>query len=177
MRISLIASVGEGNFVIGDKGKIPWELPADLRRFRELTIDKPIIMGRKTFESIGKPLPKRFNIVVTKNTEIGRMLLGLGCDKVDYSFEGALNTARTIAIITGCNEIFVIGGESIYRQALMYADRLYLTFVHDYFRGDTYFPIDGIIDWRNWKEIFNERHEADERNSHSFTYRVFDKEI
>ena len=129
-RISLIAALSE-NRVIGNQGKLPWHLKDDFRRFKERTLGHPIIMGRKTHESIGRPLPGRTNIVVTRDTshEIP------GCVVVK-----SLSEALAIAREAESEEIFVIGGGQIYAEALLVADRLYLTLVHAIMDGDTFFP-------------------------------------
>jgi dihydrofolate reductase len=128
MIISIIAAMTE-NHVIGRGGTIPWDIPADRRRFRELTIGHPIIMGRKTFESIGKPLPGRKNIILSRQPDYRRE----GCCVV-HSFADALSAS------TGADEVFICGGEELYRQALKLADRIYLTVVHMESFGDSYFP-------------------------------------
>jgi dihydrofolate reductase len=120
MRISLIAALSR-NRVIGLENRLPWRLPEDLKRFKELTMGHPVLMGRKTAESIGKPLPGRLNLVVSRT--------GL-------SLKEAIDRARE----SGTDELFVIGGEQIYRQTLPLADRLYLTLVDSEVEGDAFFP-------------------------------------
>jgi dihydrofolate reductase len=149
------------NRVIGVDNSLPWRLPADLRHFRRLTTGHHVIMGRRNYESIGKPLPDRTNIVVTRNPSYRAP----GC-LVMHSLEAALASAQNDP------EIFVIGGADIYRQALDRADRLYLTLVHAQVQGDTYFP---PIDERQWREISRERHELDEKNPHACTFLVYDR--
>jgi dihydrofolate reductase len=129
-KISMVVAVSE-NLVIGKDGWMPWNIPSDLKHFKKITAGHPIIMGRKTFESIGKPLPKRTNIVVTRD--------------LNYSFEGvkvvsSLKNAILEAGKIDQEEIFVIGGGQIYKQALELADKLYLTLVQGEFEGDTFFP-------------------------------------
>jgi len=128
MIVSLIAAMAE-NRVIGSKGAIPWYLPADLRHFRELTMGHPVIMGRKTFESIGGPLPGRRNLVLSRTP-------GLGAEGVEV--RGSLDEA--LAVCTGAEEVFVCGGGDVYREALPLADRIYLTIIHRKYDGDTRFP-------------------------------------
>lgn len=128
MIISIIAAMAE-NRVIGRDGAIPWDIPDDRRRFRELTMGHPIIMGRKTFESIGRPLPERTNIILTHQAEYRRE----GCCVV-HSLADALATAGV------ADEVFICGGEELYRLALPLADRIYLTVVHEFCAGDAYFP-------------------------------------
>jgi dihydrofolate reductase len=160
VRVSLIAAMAE-NRVIGVNNSLPWRLPADLRHFRRLTIGHHVIMGRRNYESIGKPLPDRTNIVVTRNPSYQAP----GC-LVKHSYEDALTVAQ------GDSEIFVIGGAEIYRQALEHADRLYLTLVHAQVQGDTYFP---PFDEKHWQEISRERHEPDEKNLHACTFLIYDR--
>ena len=128
MIISIIAAMTE-NHVIGRGGSIPWDIPTDRRRFRKLTMGHPIIMGRKTFESIGKPLPGRRNIVITRR----QGFRAEGCCSAQ-TLEDALMAC------TGAHEVFICGGEEFYRQALKLADRIYLTVVHMEYSGDAYFP-------------------------------------
>ncbi len=156
--ISIIAAMAE-NRVIGVHNTLPWRLPADLKHFRKLTTGHHVIMGRRNYESIGKPLPDRTNIVITHNPNYRAP----GC-LVVHSIEEAL------AIANSDPEIFVIGGAEIYRQALDSADRLYLTLVHAHVDGDTYFP---EFNGSHWQEVGRERHEADERNRYAYTFLVY----
>lgn len=141
-RVSLIAAVA-ANGVIGDNNALPWRLPEDLRRFKALTLGHPVIMGRKTFESIGRPLPGRRNIVISRNREYA----AAGCE-VAASLEAALEACRN-----GSDEVFIIGGAQIYAEALPLAQRLYMTEVHCAFEGDAHFP---AFDRREWNEIQRE---------------------
>ena len=148
------------NRVIGNKGELPWRLPADLKHFKELTTGHSVIMGRKTFESIlkrlGSPLPDRQNVVITNN----RSYVALGCDVV-HSFEEADSlTAHE-------EEVFVIGGEMIYQIALPRANKIYLTLVEAHFEGDTFFP---ELNFQKWPMISAEYYEPDEKNKHPFTF-------
>jgi dihydrofolate reductase len=160
VRISLIAAMAE-NRVIGINNTLPWRLPVDLKHFRQLTNGHHVIMGRRNYESIGKPLPDRTNVVVTHNPDYRAP----GC-LVKHSLDDAL------AGIQNDPEIFVIGGAEIYRQTLNRADRLYLTRVHAQIHGDTYFP---PFDENQWHEISRERHEPDDRNPHACTFLVYDR--
>lgn len=145
MTLSIIVAASR-NGVIGAGGKLPWHLPADLKRFKQLTLGHPVIMGRKTFESLGKPLPGRTNIVVTRQE--GFQACGAG---VAHSLEQALRLCKNE------EEVFVIGGAQIYRQALPLADRIYLTRIDRDFEGDTHlFEIDPTI----WKEVSREEFPA-----------------
>ena len=159
-RVALIAAMAE-NRVIGVDNTLPWHLPADLKHFRRLTTGHPVIMGRRNYESIGKPLPDRTNIVVTRNPDYR----ALGC-LVKHSLQEALSSASNTA------EIFVIGGAEIYRQAFDHADRLYLTLVHAQVNGDTYFP---DFNQHQWQEISRERHEADDKHAYAYTFLVYDR--
>jgi len=160
VRVSLIAAMAE-NRVIGVNNTLPWQLPADLRHFRRITTGHHVIMGRRNYESIGKPLPDRTNIVVTRDPSYRAP----GC-LVRHSIEDALASAQNDP------EVFVIGGAEIYRQALEHADRLYLTLVHAHIPGDTYFP---PFDQDHWQEVSRERHEPDEKNHHACTFLVYDR--
>lgn len=159
-RISLIAALDQ-NGVIGDDGEIPWRLPADLRYFKRVTMGKPLIMGRKTYESIGRPLPGRQNIVLTRQ----RDYRAPGCTVV-HSIEEALAAAGDV------EEVMVAGGGSVYRQLLPHADRLYLTFVETTAEGDTTFP---SFDPEEWRLIFEEAYAADEDNPFPHRFTIFEK--
>jgi dihydrofolate reductase len=162
MVISLIAAASENN-VIGRGGELPWHLPKDLQYYRLRTLGHPIIMGRKTFESIGKPLPGRRNIVVTRRRDFSSQ----GCDVV-HSLEEALALVRD----DPSGEVFVIGGGEIYGAALTHVRRIYLTRVHATIEGDAYFP---EVDWSEWREVSRERHEADPEHTYAFTFLVFER--
>jgi len=158
--ISLIAAVAENN-VIGKDNTIPWYLPADFKYFKETTTGHHIIMGRKTFESIGKPLPNRTSIIIT--------------NQKDYKQEGCL-TAHSLeeafALVDEKeSEMFIIGGRQIYEQALPYADKLYITKVHESFEGGVVFP---YVDKNTWILKSSSFREADEKNKHSLTYQIFE---
>ena len=169
MSISLIAAMDEGR-VIGAGGKIPWHLPADLRHFKELTTGHPVIMGRKTFESLGKkPLPGRANILLTRDAEYNAP----GCT-VATSLHDALRAAENGAMgETG--DVFVIGGEEIYRLALPYARRIYLTEVHGAFEGDAHFPEFGAGDGGEWQLVRTEPHSKDDANPMDYDFLVYER--
>ena len=135
-RICLIAALA-ANRVIGNDNALPWRLSADLKRFKALTMGHPIVMGRKTYQSIGKPLPGRRNLVITRNREFE----AAGCDVV-HSLESALIACR------GAGDIFVIGGAELYRESLAQAHSLELTEIHADFEGDAWFPEFARSDWR-----------------------------
>ena len=162
MIISLIVAMDEKRG-IGKAGKLPWHLSSDLKRFRELTMGHHIIVGRKTFDSIGKPLPGRQTIVVTRN--------------VDFKAEGcqvarSVREAIALAQQRGDNEVFVIGGAEVYRRALNVADRIYWTQVHAETDADTFFP---EIDRDAWIEKESFHHPADDKNQYAFTFRLLQK--
>lgn len=162
MRLTLIAAVAE-NDVIGHGDDIPWRLPEDWRRFKQTTMGHHLIMGRKTWDSIGRPLPGRRTVVISR----GEPNLPTGVD-LAHSLEEALDLARE----TGENEAFVAGGAEIYRLALPHADRLLLTRVHATPKGATRFP-----EWEDddWRQVSEERHEADDRHAHAFTFREYER--
>jgi len=160
MRIALIVAMAE-NRVIGRNNQLPWRIPADLRHFKALTMGKPIIMGRKTYESIGRPLPGRDNIVITADS----LYQAEGCQVV-HSIDQALETAG------GCEEAMIIGGANLYRQTFENAERLYLTLVKAEPEGDSWFP---AIELQQWREIERETHKADERNEYDYDFVVLDR--
>lgn len=163
MRVTLIAAVARGR-VLGLEGKIPWRLPADLRRFKERTMGHHLALGRRTWESIGRALPGRTMVVVTRRPDYpvpeGVHVAG--------SLEAALKRAEG----AGETEVFVAGGGEIYRQALPRADRLDLTEVDLEVEGDTFFP---EIDEGEWREVSREEHPADDRNPHPYRFRVLER--
>jgi dihydrofolate reductase len=154
MTVSLIAAMAE-NRAIGYKGALPWKLPADLARFKRLTTGHHIIMGRKTYESIGRPLPGRTSIVITRQPNFQ----AAGC-LVAHSLDEALRFARE----RGEREAFVIGGAEIYRAGLPLADRIYLTLVEARPAADAFFPEFGEAEWSRGEEEFVA---ADERNQYA----------
>lgn len=141
-RIAFVVAVAE-NGVIGRDGKLPWQLPSDLKRFRKLTLGKPMIMGRKTYESIGRPLDGRDTIVVTRDR--GFSVPGV---HVAGSVEEAIALGRALAAKRGVDEVAVIGGEEVFRLALPQASRIYLTLVHGSPQGDTRFDLPDAKTWR-----------------------------
>jgi dihydrofolate reductase len=159
-RLSIIVAMAR-NRVIGARGGIPWKLPAELKLFKDLTMGHHIIMGRKTYESIGRLLPGRTTVIVTRQP--------------GYRVEGALVAHSLDAAIAACghdDEIFVIGGEEIFRAALPLADRLYLTTVDTEIEGDTYMPELNPSDWR---EASARSYPADARNPHGFRFAAYDR--
>jgi dihydrofolate reductase len=163
MIVSLIAAL-DRNRGIGKDNKLPWRLSADLRKFRELTMGHHIIVGRKTFESIGQPLPGRRTIIVTRDKSYRPSNLNESCSIV-HSVEEAISLARS----RGESEVFVCGGSEIYAHSLRFADRLYLTMVEAEVKADVFFP-----EWNEskWVEQENLSHPADEKNQYPFTFKV-----
>jgi len=157
MIISIIVAVAE-NGGIGLNNKMLWHLPDDLKRFKRLTMDKPVIMGRKTFESIGKPLPGRVNIIISQNEDFAP-----DGTTVVSSISDAFETAAK----TETDEVFIIGGGTIYKETIGKTDRLYITEVQAAPEADTFFEIDYL---ENWQEISREHHPADEKHQFSFDF-------
>ena len=166
MKLAMIAAVAENN-AIGINNKMPWYLPGDLRYFKAITMGKPIIMGRKTFDSLRKPLPGRTNIVITRDKNWHHEGV-----KVVHSLDDAIDLAASIATINGNEEIMVIGGEQIYRMAMDRADRLYLTRVYQSFEGDAFFP---EIDESEWLEVSRQDLCSEDKEPLKFSYLVLDR--
>jgi len=162
MIISLIAAMDK-NKVIGKNNSLPWNMPEDMKYFRDKTKGKPVIMGRKTYESIGKPMPQRTNIIITKDQDYKVE----GCIVV-HSIDEALKAAGNV------EEVMVIGGSQIYKEFLPKANRMYLTFIDAEFEGDTYFPEYNI---EEWKEISYEEHERDAENPHDYRFVVLERAV
>lgn len=158
--LSLIAALDEHNG-LGIKGQLLCHLPADLKHFKQVTMGKPIIMGRKTYDSIGKPLPGRINVVLSHHPQNLANVIHL------TSFEAMLAWAQQYP------EAFVIGGAELFKLALPYAQQIYLTRIHHTFKADTFFP---AIDWTIWQEEFMGQHGHDEKNPYDMSfYRLFKK--
>jgi dihydrofolate reductase len=160
MKIVLVAAIGD-NSVIGREGQLPWHLKSDLQHFRKVTLNRPVIMGRKTHESIGKLLPERTNIVLTRDLS----LIAPGA-VLATSLDAALSYARTAAAKRGVDEIMVIGGGDIFAATMPMADRLEITHVHAAPEGDARFP---PIDPEVWQEISREEHYAGPDDDADFT--------
>ena len=163
MNLSILVAVAE-NGVIGRENDLPWRLSADLKRFKEITMGHTIIMGRKTWDSIGRPLPGRTSVVISRQADYRTPFEEV---RVVGTVEDALESSRESA------EVFAVGGAAIYALALPLANRLYLTRVHAEVVGDTYFP---DVDWQQWQMISEERHEPNERNDHPFSFQIFERE-
>lgn len=163
MKLALIAAVADNN-AIGINNKMPWHLPDDLRYFKSVTMGKAIIMGRKTFDSLGRPLPGRINIVITRNPSWRHEGV-----RVVHTLDEALLLAETLSC---ADEVMVIGGEQIYRQAIDRADRLYLTRVYQSFDGDAFFP--SIIP-EQWQETSCCKVEPEEHQPLGYSFLVLDR--
>ena len=166
MDISLIWAMSDEG-VIGRGNALPWRLPKDMQFFMTATMGKPVIMGRKTFESMKAPLPGRTNIVMSRDPVYARQGV-----KVVSNFAEALKAAKAQCLVDGVEEIMVAGGAEIYRLGLAVATRLYVTRVHGQVDGDTHFP---EVDWSRWREARIESFEADERHSHPFSIGVYNR--
>jgi len=160
--ITIIAAIGKNN-ELGKNNDLIWHLPADLKRFKKVTTGHTIIMGRNTFESIGKPLPNRKSIIITRNKEYQQE----GCDVV-YSLEEA------IQLISGEESAFIIGGAQIYKEAIEkeIVDQLDITLVHENFEADVYFP---KIDSQKWKQVSREDFSMDEKNTFKYSFLSYSK--
>ena len=154
-QLSLIVAMDE-NRLIGSNNGLPWHLPADLAYFKRTTLGKPILMGRKTYESIGRPLPGRQNIVITRNPDFSAP----GCD-----IAGDIDAA--LALCGEASEVMLIGGATLYEQAMTQVSTLYITHIRSRYEGDTWFP---AFDAADWKEIEREDHKADENNSTDYSF-------
>ena len=161
MLISLIVAMAE-NRVIGRGNQMPWHLPADLRHFKSVTLGKPVIMGRKTFESIGRPLPGRRNVVISRN--------------LDWCAEGVESVSSldaALALVQGADEVMIIGGGQLYREALPLAQRLYLTHIAlTVTDADTWFPDYSQYQWQLRAE---ELHDPDEKNPYHYRFETLDR--
>lgn len=166
MKLSMIVAAAQ-NRVIGRDNALPWYLPNDLKYFKQTTLGKPIIMGRKTYESIGRPLPGRTNIVITRQADYQPEGV-----KVVHSVEEARDLAASVCLIDGQSEAMIMGGAEIYTLALPHADRLYLTEVHADVEGDAYFP---EYDKSDWQEVSREDFSAEGSNPYNYSFVVYDK--
>ncbi len=160
MKISLIVAAS-ANGVIGVDGELPWHLPDDFRFFKQVTMGKPIVMGRRTWESIGRPLPGRQNIVITRQSGFEAP----GASVVD-------SPEAAVEAVNDADEVMIIGGGEIYRRFLPMADRVYLTRVDADIEGDTFFP---ALEDSEWKVESSEAHATDERHAYAFEFRVYSR--
>jgi len=166
MLISIIAAIGR-NRIIGNKNALPWQLPADLQYFKQLTLGKPIVMGAKTFESIGRALPGRFNIVLAQSVDYPAERC-----QIATSIPEAIGLAEKSDLGQKSNELMVCGGCSVYGQFLPLADKMYLTFVEGDFDGDVYFPEYDLAEWQEVERTFRP---ADEQNPYNLNFVIFEK--
>lgn len=172
----MISALAE-NRVIGNKNTLPWHLPADFKYFKEKTLNKVIILGLNTFKSIGeKPLPSRKHIILSKDTNYNVPENCYLATSIEQSLEIAKKlTEDEAAFADGSGaprEIMICGGASIYTQFLPLAQRLYLTYIHASFEGDTFFP---EFDMADWKEVSREDHEPDEKNKYKYSFVILEK--
>ncbi|MEN0054714.1 MAG: dihydrofolate reductase [Mucilaginibacter sp.] len=154
MTVSIIVAIAK-NHAIGKNNQLLWHMPNDLKHFKDVTTGHTVIMGRKTYDSVGKPLPKRRNIIVTRQA-----IHIEGCEVVN-SVDAAL------ALCANEEEVFIVGGAEIYKQSLPLTDRIYLTIIDHDFNGDTYFP---ELNTAEWKETEREDFEADEKNKYPYSF-------
>jgi dihydrofolate reductase len=164
----LIAAVAE-NGVIGRNNQLPWHIKSEFQYFKTTTLGHPIVMGRRSFESLGKPLPKRANIIVTRDTSFSAKGV-----IVAHSVEEGVSIAKDIAAKENVGEVFIGGGADIYRLSLPHADRLYLTEIHLKPEGDTRFP---AFDRNDWKEVKREFHPKQEGETADYTITVLERKL
>lgn len=162
MTISLIVAAAENN-AIGKDNQLLWHLPNDLKFFKNTTWGMPVVMGRKTFEAVNKPLPGRINIVITRQADWKADNVITATDLQD-----ALQKAKA----TNCNEIFVIGGGEIYKQSMEIADKIYITRVHTALDGDTFFP---AIDEAIWKQTTLQEFAADDKHKYAYSFQIWER--
>ncbi len=175
MILSIIAAIGQNN-ELGKDNQLLWQMPADMKHFRETTSGHPVIMGRKTFESIGRALPNRENIIITRDPQYFREGV-----IIVHSLEEAIErytksrASKDIARHDSAeSEIFIIGGGHVYEEALPYADRLYITHVDAKLPADTFFP---EIDLRKWEKSHEEKFPSDEKNPYPYTFVTYEKKL
>lgn len=161
MKLSFIVAMDQ-NRGIGYQNQLPWHMPADLAYFKQKTLGKPIIMGRKTYESIGRPLPKRRNIIITRDKDYQVQ----GCD-VFNDIDAALHA------VDDCDEAVVIGGANLFNQMINKADTFYLTKIHHQFEVDTYLD---QVDFSTWQEVEKIENQADEKNPHNYTFITYQRD-
>lgn len=162
--ISILVAMDK-NGLIGKDNDLPWRLPNDLKYFKQLTTNHIILMGRKTYESIGRPLPNRTNVVLTRNESFHSE----GCQVVH-----SVEEVQQLFNEESKQEIFVIGGSDIFKLLLPYTDRLYITKIDEIFEGDTYFP---EINYDNWNLVSREQGEKDENNPYDYYFCIYDKKL
>lgn len=166
VRLALMAARAENN-TIGRNNRLPWYLPNDLKYFKKITFGKPVIMGRKTWESLKGPLPGRTNIVVTRNPDYRAE----GA-KVVHDLDQAMTLAESIGVIDGIEEVVIMGGAGLYEEGLKKADRLYLTEVHAEVEGDAFFP---EMDMSQWREVGREDFSAEPPNEYDYSFVIYER--
>lgn len=160
--ISIVAALAD-DYAIGYKKKLPWNLPADMKHFKNLTTGHTVVMGKRTFESLPNgPLPNRTNIVLTTMLSEGVVEGYFEADSLEDALE----------LCSNAEQVFVIGGAAVYQQCMDSVDSMYLTWVHGDFKADTYFP---EIDFSKWKEVSREDHPADEKNEYPYSFSVYER--
>jgi dihydrofolate reductase len=162
MRIAMIAAMAN-NRVIGKDNQMPWHLPADLKHFKKVTLGKPVIMGRKTYQSIGKALPGRRNIVISRQS-----------DALTADADWVQSIEQALALVQHEAEVMIIGGAEIYRQVLPLADTLYITDIDLNVEGDAFFP--DYSKAGHWLEVASESHQPDPQNPYSYHFRTLNRE-
>lgn len=162
MRISAVCAMST-NRVIGKNNQLPWHLPADLRHFKKLTTGNPILLGRKTYESIGKALPNRTNVVISRDANF---------DAPGCIVANSVDTA--LSAVSYSDQVFVIGGALLYQHMLSRLDRIYLTLIHHHFEGDAFFP---ELDDKEWSETERADHHPDEENKYSYSFIILDRKL
>jgi dihydrofolate reductase len=161
-KISIVAALAD-DYAIGYKKKLPWNLPADMKHFKNLTTGHTVVMGKRTFESLPNgPLPNRTNIVLTTMLSEGVVEGYFEADSLEDALE----------LCSNAEQVFVIGGAAVYQQCMDSVDSMYLTWVHGDFKADTYFP---EIDFSKWKEVSREDHPADEKNEYPYSFSVYER--
>ena len=160
MILSLIVAVSKNNVIGADNGLL-WQMPADLKHFKAVTIGHSVIMGRKTYDSIGRPLPGRRNIIVTRQEK----LKAAGCEEVN-SLQDAVD------LCSREQEVFIVGGGEVYKQAMHAADKIYLTRINGEFKGDTVFPEINFSEWRLTKYL---KHHGDDKNPYDYSFSEYER--
>lgn len=162
MILSAIAAVSE-NHVIGNHNQLPWKLPEDLKYFKNRTWGMPVIMGRKTYESVGKPLAGRMNIVITSQSSWSHKGVIVVNNLTDALYEAGKQEVM---------EVFITGGSQVFREAFPLLDRIYLTRIYEEFVGDSYFP---ILDLEEWRMVQEDQREADDKNKFRFSFQIWER--
>ena len=165
MILSIIVAIAN-NRVIGLNNQMPWHMPADLAWFKKNTLNKPVIMGRKTFESIGRPLPNRHNIVISRQANNKASI------NPNVTWVQSIDEAISLVNKQQVEEAFIIGGGNIYNQVLPLVNRLYLTHIDAQLEGDTYFP---NYSQTSWRQIYLEEHKADENNRYDYQFEILER--